>query len=58
MLRSLLMCLLVITAPVALSACGMTRGDKDVDTADGEGALGKGPGILTGKRGGIVIYQR
>ncbi len=58
MLRSLLICLLVITAPVALGACGAVRGDKEVDTADGEGASGKGAGLLTGKRGGLVIYQR
>lgn len=58
MLRSLLIGFLVIAAPVALGACGVVKGDKDVDTADGEGAMGKGPGILTGKRGGIIIYQR
>lgn len=37
---------------------GYVRGDRDVDTSDGEGAMGKGPGLITGKRGGIVIYQK
>ena len=49
---------LVLAMPLALSACGLVKGDKDVDTSDGEGAIGKGPGLLTGKRGGIVIFQR
>ena len=44
--------------PLALSACGVVKGDKDVDTSDGEGAIGKGPGLLTGKRGGVIIFQR
>ena len=57
-LRTLLLCLLVAAVPVSLTGCGIVRGDKDVDTEDGEGAIGKGPGIITGKRGGIIIYQR
>ena len=57
-LRSLLLALLVCAVPIALGACGVWQGDKEVDTDDGEGALGKGPGLLTGKRGGIIIYQR
>ena len=56
--RILLMVSLVLAMPLALSACGLVKGDKDVDTSDGEGAIGKGPGLLTGKRGGIVIFQR
>ena len=40
---------------LALCACGTIQGDKDVDTDDGEGALGKGPGLFTGKRGGFLL---
>jgi len=57
-IRALLIVFIALAMPLALSACGLVRGDKDVDTSDGEGAIGKGPGILTGKRGGVVIFQR
>ena len=57
-LRAFLLCFFVVAVPAALSGCGIVRGDKDVDTADGEGAIGKGPGLITGKRGAIIIYQR
>ena len=57
-LRTLLIASIALAMPLALGACGMVRGDKDVDTSDAEGAIGKGPGLLTGKRGGIVIFQR
>lgn len=40
---------------LALSACVTVQGDKDVDTDDGEGALGKGPGLISGKRGGFEL---
>jgi len=56
--RRILMTLLVIALPLSISACGSFKGDKDVDTQDGEGGMGKGPGLLTGKRGGVIIYQR
>ena len=56
-LRRMLMTVLVIALPLSLPACGF-RGDKEVDTQDAEGGMGKGPGLLTGKRGGIIIYQR
>ncbi|MDH3701216.1 MAG: hypothetical protein OEU46_07870 [Alphaproteobacteria bacterium] len=55
-LRRILVMLFVIALP--LSACGSIKGDKDVDTEDAEGGMGKGPGLLTGKRGGLIIYQR
>ena len=42
---------------LALSGCGTLQGDADVDTADGEGAIGHGPGLVTGKRGAFVIYN-
>jgi len=57
-LRTLAIVSLVLASPLALSACGWVKGDKDVDTSDAEGGIGKGPGLLTGKRGGIVIFQR
>ena len=57
-LRTLLIASLVLASPLALGACGWVKGDKDVDTDVGEGAMGKGPGLLTGKRGGIIIFQR
>jgi predicted small secreted protein len=57
-LRSLLLCLLVAAVPISLTGCGVFRGDKDVETSPPSEAIGKGPGIITGKRGGIIIYQR
>lgn len=39
----------------ALGACVTIQGDKNVDTDDGEGALGKGPGLISGKRGGFEL---
>ena len=56
--RTLLIASIALASPLALSACGWVKGDKDVDTSDAEGGIGKGPGLLTGKRGGIVIFQR
>ena len=41
---------------LSLGGCGM-KGDKDVEHEHG-GSVGKGPGLLTGKRGGVIIYQR
>ena len=57
-LRRMLVTFLVIALPLSMSACGSFKGDKDVDTEDAEGGMGKGPGLLTGKRGGLIIYQR
>ena len=59
-LRSLLLCLLVVAVPISLTGCGVFRGDKNYDTDDdiGDGAMGKGPGLISGKRGGLIIYQR
>ncbi len=57
-IRALVIVAIALSTPLALGACGWVKGDKDVDTSDGEGAIGKGPGLLTGKRGGIVIFQR
>ena len=57
--RFLLTVSVLLSLGMGLSACGgLWRGSNDVDTDVGEGAMGKGPGIITGKRGGIVIYQK
>ena len=57
MFRSLLLALGILSL-LALGACGIWRGSDDVDTASGGGAIGKGPGLVTGREGGIVIYQK
>ncbi len=40
---------------LALASCTTIQGDKEVDTDDGEGALGKGPGLISGKRGAFEL---
>ncbi len=40
---------------LALGACVSIQGDKTVSTDDGEGALGAGPGLISGKRGGFEL---
>jgi hypothetical protein len=57
MFRSLLLALGIVSL-LALGACGVWRGSNDVDTDVGADAIGKGPGLVTGKEGGIVIYQK
>lgn len=47
-----------LVAGMALAGCGEIQGDRDVSTDDGEGAIGRGGGLITGKRGGIIIYNR
>ena len=42
---------------LAVSGCVEWQGARDVSTDVGGGALGHGPGLFTGKRGGIVIYS-
>ena len=56
--RFLLATSVVLSLGLAVSACGMWRGAQDVSTDHGADAMGKGPGLITGKRGGIVIYQK
>ena len=41
-----------------LGGCGLWQGDKEVDTVPPSEAIGKGPGLITGKRGGIIIFER
>jgi hypothetical protein len=42
---------------LTLAACGEWHGADDVSTDVGGGKLGSGPGLITGKRGGFVIYK-
>jgi hypothetical protein len=42
---------------LAVSGCAGWQGASDVSTDVGGGALGHGPGLFTGKRGAIVIYE-
>lgn len=53
--RALATRIAVCMLSAALAGCGTFEGDAVVDTADGEGAIGKGAGLITGKRGAIVI---
>ena len=44
---------------MTVSGCGgYIRGDRDVETEPASGSAGKGPGLITGRQGGIVIYQK
>jgi hypothetical protein len=54
MLRSLTI-LLSLLVVLTVSGCGVWRGSKDVSPPDPDQ---EGPGLLTGKRGGIVIFQK
>jgi hypothetical protein len=57
-LRNLLPVLVALSLALGLSACGMWRGKDDVSTDYGADKMGKGPGMVTGKTGGVVIYQK
>jgi len=46
----------VFVSFLSLGGC-MLKGDKEVEIEHGD-SIGKGPGLLTGKRGGVIIYQR
>ena len=48
--------LLVLLCALPLAACGVWQGAEDVKTDYGGDTLGHGPGLFTGKQGGIVIY--
>lgn len=48
-----------ILAIMLVSGCGLVRGAKDIETdVGGADGLSEGPGIVTGKRGGVIIYQK
>lgn len=57
--RSSILCIVgaVTAVMLTLSGCAGVQGDREVSTADGEGAIGRGGGLFTGKRGGIVIHN-
>jgi len=46
----------LVLSLLSLSGCGW-KGDKDVELEHGD-SIGKGPGLFSGKRGGVIIYQR
>jgi hypothetical protein len=58
LLRHLLAIFVVLSLALGVSACGLWRGAEDASTDHGGDAMGKGPGLITGKRGGVVIYQK
>jgi hypothetical protein len=58
MVRLLIRLLSVLSLVLAVSACGVWRGANDVSTDYGADAMGNGPGLVTGKQGGIVIFQK
>ncbi len=58
MFRPLINALAVMALCLAVAGCGGWRGASDVSTDHGSDAIGKGPGLITGKQGGIVIYQK
>lgn len=41
-----------------LAGCGLWQGDQVVETEPQADAIGKGPGLFTGKRGAIILYER
>lgn len=55
-LRSLSAILLACAFILTLGGCEAPRGDKEVKTEPQEGRS-DGPGLFTGKKGGIVIYE-
>jgi hypothetical protein len=48
---------LVFAMTVMLSGCETWRGDEEVETEPEEGSM-EGPGLFTGKEGGIIIFER
>ncbi len=54
--RLLTTIVLVFFVSLMLGGCGTWRGDKEVDTEPEEGRS-EGPGLFTGKKGGIIIYE-
>ena len=49
--------LLPFALALALAGCGEWHGSKTVSTDVGGDAEGHGPGLFTGKEGGIVLYN-
>jgi uncharacterized lipoprotein YehR (DUF1307 family) len=55
--RLLAAVVLVFAMTVMLGGCGTWRGDEEVETEPEEGRM-EGPGLFTGKKGGIIIFER
>jgi hypothetical protein len=55
MIRRLFLIALIATLPIWISGCGIWEPEEVPDP--GEEEL-KGPGLFTGKGGGIILYQR
>ena len=49
---------LIVAVGLTLAGCGLWQGDKVVETEPQADAIGKGPGLFTGKRGAIILYER
>ena len=49
---------LIVAVNLMLGGCGVWHGDKEIDTVPPSEAIGDGPGLFTGKRGGIILYER
>lgn len=48
-----------ILGMLLIGGCGLVRGAKDIETdVGGADGLSEGSGLLTGKRGGVIIYQK
>ena len=48
---------LVFAVSFMLVGCETLRGDEEVQTEPEEGSM-EGPGLFTGKEGGIIIFER
>ena len=48
---------LAFVVSLMLVGCGTWRGDEEVETEPEEGSM-EGPGLFTGKEGGIIIFER
>jgi predicted small secreted protein len=57
MRRKCLVPIVLCAISLSVAACGRWEGAKDVNTDIGSGAMGNGAGLVTGKRGGIIIYN-
>lgn len=55
--RLLSIIVVVFAVSLMLVGCGTWRGDEEVETEPEEGSM-EGPGLFTGKEGGIIIFER
>lgn len=44
-------------ALLALTGCGEWKGSNTIDTSPAAESIGEGPGLASGKEGGIVFYN-